>query len=234
MGMEKNESKIISTTVVVAVAVAFIIIIMIAHLQIYHYFRRKLKGTSSVTLSYRPHWKQRPSTESCFFSVSPFHRYLRRHQSSCCGTPLLIPTNVRVCVCGIATPLRTNNKRWTHPCRDVLSRARSSAYVAVGIAYHQLASSLSWPLGHRHHLGWARGECNTLQETKHYHRYNGKQENGKGKSNPQFNYYWENRIQNALSSRVKARYFVALRKNKLDKKIVVVQQLLDLSNLNLD
>lgn len=32
MGMEKNESKIISTTVVVAVAVAFIIIIMIAHL----------------------------------------------------------------------------------------------------------------------------------------------------------------------------------------------------------
>lgn len=99
MGMEKNESKIISTTVVVAVAVAFIIIIiMIAHLQIYHYFRRKLKGTSSVTLSYRPYWKQRPSTESCFFSVSPFHRYLRRHQSSCCGTPLLIPTNVRVCV----------------------------------------------------------------------------------------------------------------------------------------
>lgn len=129
-----------------------------------------------------------------------------------------VDTNKRTCVCGIATPLRTNNKRWTHPCRDVLSRARSSAYVAVGIAYHQLASSFSWPLGHRHHLGWARRECNTLQETKHYHRYNGKQENGKGKSNPQFNYYWENRIQNALSSRVKARYFVALRKNKLDKK----------------
>lgn len=42
--------------------------------------RRKLERTSSVTL---------PSKESCFFSVSPFRRYLPRHQSSCCGTPLL-------------------------------------------------------------------------------------------------------------------------------------------------
>lgn len=52
------------------------------------FLRRKLKGPPSVTLPY-PHWKRPPSKESCFFSVSPFRRYLPRHQSSCCGTSLL-------------------------------------------------------------------------------------------------------------------------------------------------
>lgn len=95
MGMEKNESKIISTAVVV-VAVAFIIIIiMIAHLQIYHYFRRKLKGTSSVTLSslettaeYRILFLFCVSISPVFTSTSII---MLRH------TP--VDTNKRTCVC---------------------------------------------------------------------------------------------------------------------------------------
>lgn len=87
MGMEKNESKTISTVVVV-VAPPLSPSSSWLHIHRYPFFRRKLEGTSSVTLPY-PHWKRPPSKESCFFSVSPFRRYLPRHQSSCCGTPLL-------------------------------------------------------------------------------------------------------------------------------------------------
>lgn len=85
MGMEKNESKTISTVVVV-VAPPLSPSSSWLHIQRYPFSSTEVRR--NVTLPY-PHWKRPPSKESCFFSVSPFRRYLPRHQSSCCGTPLL-------------------------------------------------------------------------------------------------------------------------------------------------
>lgn len=121
------------------------------HIHRYLYFRRKLAGTSSVTLS-SPHWRngrqQRNHVSFLCLHSSGVYADINHHAVAhpCCAST----TNVW----GFVTPLFANNKRRTHPCWAVPSRARSSSVEQNRhrIAYHQLifiimatgASSPSW------------------------------------------------------------------------------------------
>lgn len=96
------------------------------------FFRRKLEG--SVTLPY-PHWNQTPSKESCFFSVSPFRRYLPRHQSSCCGTPLL------TCVVDLSHPFEHKQLKVCPPLQSPGRPVKGKVIIIICRSRHCISST---------------------------------------------------------------------------------------------